>query len=103
MKLYSTDYIGSTYSIHKIYKPKINKNNFAITNELGLSTLKEISQLLVSHLKAHLSKQELLFNQNLNKFNIFNKLTLDNNISNYYYEHNNNLDDEIFDSNNFII
>ena len=85
----------------KYINQKLIKNNFAITNELGLSTLKRNKSVIGKPSESTFIKtsNSLFFNKNLNKFNIFKKLTLDNNISNYYYEHNNNLDDEIFDSN----
>ena len=85
----------------KYNSQKLYKNDLTLNNDIKLINLKrnesninkpsEIISLKTSNsLKSNYRKKNTIF---------YNKINLDNNIGSYYYQHNPNLDDEVFRSN----
>ena len=85
----------------KYVSQKLIKNNYVITNRVDLARLNrnESAANKPSENTTIKTNNSVLSNNNLGKAKIYNKITIKNNFGNYYYKHNNNLNDDVFESN----
>ena len=85
----------------KYVSQKLIKNNYVITNRIDLARLNrnESAANKPSENTTIKTNNSVLSNNNLGKAKIYNKITIKNNFGNYYYKHNNNLNDDVFESN----
>ena len=116
--LYSSDYLRSEISTVealdstkpgliplapsiKYVNQKLIKDSLSIANEIDLSSLKRNESAVSKPSESTIieTSNSLFFNQKLDKTIVFNKIILNNNLANYYYEHDGSLDDNTFGSN----
>ena len=116
--LYSSDYLRSEISTVealdstkpgliplnpsiKYVNQKLIKDSLSIANEIDLSSLKRNESAVGKPSESTIieTSNSLFFNQKSDKTIIFNKINLNNNLANYYYEHDGSLDDNTFASN----
>ena len=85
----------------KYVSQKLIKNNYVITNRIDLARLNrnESAANKPSENTTIKTNNSVLSSNNLGKAKIYNKITIKNNFGNYYYKHNNNLNDDVFESN----
>ncbi len=85
----------------KYVSQKLIKNNYVITNRIDLARLNrnESAANKPSENTTIKTNNSVLSNSNFGKAKIYNKITIKNNFGNYYYKHNNNLNDDVFESN----
>ena len=85
----------------KYVSQKLIKNNYVITNRIDLARLNrnESAANKPSENTTIKTNNSVLSNNNLGKAKIYNKITIKNNFGNYYYKHNDNLNDDVFESN----
>ncbi len=85
----------------KYESQKLFKNNYVITNSIDLARLNRNESAVNKPSENTSIKTSNTFQLNniLEKANIYNKITFKNNFGNYYYKHNKNLNDDVFESN----
>ena len=79
---------------------KLTNNKFTLYNKVNISNLKRNESSLEKPSENTFIKfdNSLTFSKSYNNLNNYNKFTLINNISDYDYQHNSNLNDEIYKS-----
>ena len=84
----------------KYFSQKLIKDDYTITNKINLINLKRNESELNKPSESTTIKtsNSLIYNSMIGKTVVYNKLILNNNLGNYYYEHNKNLDDEVLRS-----
>ena len=84
----------------KYFSQKLIKDDYTITNKINLINLKRNESELNKPSESTTIKttNSLIYNSMIGKTVVYNKLILNNNLGNYYYEHNKNHDDEVFRS-----
>ncbi len=85
----------------KYVSQKLIKNNYVITNRIDFTRLnRNVSAVnKPSENTSIKTNNSFISNNNLGKANIYNKITIKNNFGNYNYKNNDNLNDDVFESN----